>query len=341
MPQTATMIDPLGDFMHGYSISDGTRHVIVFTDKDQDDAPVEASAEVTAREVTNIATTTDTITKLGTKSGNMYTGVEYTPANEPALTGTLTCPSGASCSVDATTAADGTVTINLISGYVFTGSRAAKAEVTAMNADAQATANSSYLAFGVWLNQDSNNDGTDDDPAFGAFAAGGSTAEVAAAVTGTATYNGSATGVYTAGSSVDYFQGDATLEADFGDDAALGTITGMIDSIVAGGNDMDDVIYLNDDGTPVDGNITALGAFAGDARMGFKETVDAVTTYHHNGSWSGQFYNGTANDPDTDADESLVAPGSVAGTFGVTGETGTGDDAVTRSYVGAFGAHKD
>ena len=31
---------------------------------------------------------------------------------------------------------------------------------------------------------------------------------------------------------------------------------------------------------------------------------------------------------------------SVAGTFGVTRETGTGDDTMTESYVGAFGAHK-
>ena len=89
-------------------------------------------------------------------------------------------------------------------------------------------------------------------------------------------------------------------------------------------------------------NITAAGAFAGDARMGFKETIDAVTTYHHNGSWSGQFYNGTADDTTTnDVDESQVAPGSVAGTFGVTGTTGEGDSAMTRSYLGAFGAHKE
>ena len=51
--------------------------------------------------------------------------------------------------------------------------------------------------------------------------------------------------MYTAGSSVDYFQGDAELEARFGTDAEQGRITGMIDNIVAGGNDMDDVILLN------------------------------------------------------------------------------------------------
>ena len=115
----------------------------------------------------------------------------------------------------------------------------------------------------------------------------------------------------------------------------------MIDNIVAGGESMSDVILLNDDGTPDDGNMVAAGTFSGDARMGTATTVDAVTTYTHNGSWSGQFFNGTADDDTTaDVNESHVAPDSVAGTFGVTGTTGMGDDAVTRSYVGAFGAHK-
>jgi hypothetical protein len=336
-PKTAGNIAGLGDFA-GFSISDGTRHAIIFTDKQQGTPAVTAMAAVTARTIDDQGVSGNTVTDLGTRSGNTFTGVTYfegTDTSDPgmAYTGTLTCPVAADVCT-ATTADDGTITVE---GYEFSGSRAARAAVEA----ADAMENNRYLVFGVWLREDSDGNDTADDPDFGAFQDGGSEAPVAVEVTGTATYNGSATGVYTAGSSVDYFQGDATLEADFGDDAALGTITGMIDSIVAGGNDMDDVIYLNDDGTPVDGNITALGAFAGDARMGFKETVDAVTTYHHNGSWSGQFYNGTANDPDTDADESLVAPGSVAGTFGVTGETGTGDDAVTRSYVGAFGAHKD
>ena len=70
--------------------------------------------------------------------------------------------------------------------------------------------------------------------------------------------------------------------------------------------------------------------------------MDAVTTYPYNGEWSAQFYNGTADDDTTaDVNESQVAPGSVAGTFGVTGTMGEGDDAMTRSYLGAFGAHKE
>jgi hypothetical protein len=340
-PKTAGNIAGLGDFA-GFSISDGTRHAIIFTDKQQGTPAVTAMAAVTARTIDDQGVSGNTVTDLGTRSGNTFTGVTYfegTPNDDTdpatAYTGTLTCPVAADVCT-ATTADDGTITVE---GYEFSGSRAARAAVEA----ADAMENNRYLVFGVWLREDSDGNDTADDPDFGAFAAGGGdTAPVADEVTGTATYEGSATGVYTAGSSVDYFQGDATLEADFGDDAALGTITGMIDSIVAGGNDMDDVILLNDDGTPADGNMLAAGTFSGDARMGTATTVDAVTTYTHNGSWSGQFYNGTADDDTTDdVNESHVAPGSVAGTFGVTGETGTGDDAVTRSYVGAFGAHKD
>ena len=347
--KTATMIAGLGDFMHGYSITDGNRHAIVFTDRTQDDAPVTAVTAITAKELVNHAVSGNTITALGTRSGTGYTGVTYyegtaTDDTGTAFTGTLTCPSGTECT--ATTQANGTIAVE---GFVFSGSRQARAAVTAMNEAAQAAANQDYLAFGVWLHEDADGNDTADDPQFGAFATGGSPATLAAAITGTATYNGKATGVYTAGESVDYFQGDATLTASFGTppetgadpDTELGTITGMINNIFAGGRSMTDVIHLNDDGSPADGNILAAGTFSGDARMGTATTVDEVTTYTHNGFWSGQFFNGTPDDTTTtDVDESLVAPGSVAGTFGVTGTVGEGDAAMTRSYLGAFGAHK-
>ena len=333
--KTANPIDKLGAFMRGYSITDNGTHAIVFTDKAQDDAPVEARDAVTFREVENVEVMIDTVTKLGTKSGNMYTGAEYTPTNEAPLMGSLTCPSGATCTVDVTTAADGTVTINSISGYVFTGSREAKAAVVACDAACQAAAND-YLVFGYWLQEDGNADNTANDPQFGAFMGGARTAPVAVEITGMATYAGSATGLYTAGESVDYFEGAATLKAKFGLADVSGTITGTIDDIVAGGQSMEnDVIHLNSGTIGSTGEITD-----GMARMGTPEVEDLVATYPYNGSWSGRFYNGTAdNSATTDVNESHVAPRSVAGTFGVTGTMGEGDDAVTRSYVGAFGAH--
>ena len=344
-PKTVTVIAGLGDF-DGFSIDDGNRHAIVFTDRTQDDAPVTAVTAVPAASLVRDPVSGSTVTDLGTQSGTGYTGVTYydgvgtvddnTDTNL-AFTGSLTCPDATACS--ATTNADGTINVE---GYVFTGSRAATDAVTAMDAAAQVAANQDYLVFGVWLHEDGDGNTTADDPQFGAFANGGSAVtDLAVEITGTATYEGSATGVYTAGESVDYFQGDAMLEADFGANDAQGTITGMIDNIVAGGNTMTDVIHLNSDDTPDDGNMVAAGTFSGNARMGTATTVDAVTTYSHNGNWSGQFFNGTADDTTTTVNESHVAPGSVAGTFGVTGMTGTGDDAVTRSYVGAFGAHLD
>ena len=360
MPQTATMIDPLGDFMNGYSISDGDRHVIVFTDKDQDDASVTAVTALTASEHTNLAVdlTSHTITDLGSKSGTTYSGVTFYEETTVDVTaddhdsgtafmGTLTCPDGDTCNIQ--TNADGEVTA--IMGYEFSGSRAARAAVTPMTDEQQVTANADYLVFGVWLREDSG----DSIPDFGAFAAGGSMAAVDVLVTGTASYTGSATGVYTEGSAVDYFQGRAALTANFGapgvgDDAAAddteeGIITGTIDQIVAGGVSMSDVISLHSDhdrATDTAGNITPTGGITGITSMGDDMVDGNIVTYTYNGTWGGQFYNGTVNDTDTDdVDESLVAPGSVAGTFGVTGTMGEGDDAMTRSYLGAFGAHQD
>ena len=246
---------------------------------------------VTARNLVNAVTgTTNTVTDLGTRSGNGYTGVTFyegTVADDTdpdtAFTGTLTCPTGTACS--ATRNADGTFAVE---GYTFAGSREAREAVAAV----AAAENAEYLAFGVWLQEDGDGNGTADDPAFGAFQGGGSAVTTdtygGAPVTGTATYNGAATGVYTAGDSVDYFQGDATLTANFGapgtatdpeaDDDELGTITGRIHNIVAGGADMSDVIHLNTDGTPEDGNISATGAISGNVRMGMATVTDNVAT---------------------------------------------------------------
>lgn len=353
LPKTADMIAGLGGFT-GYSISDGTTHAIVFTDKQQGTPAVTEVTAITASEHTNLTVdlSSHTITDLGSKSGTTYTGVTFYEAAsvDPtadghdagnAFMGSLTCPSGITCNIQ--TDADGAVTA--ITGYQFTGSRAARAAVAA----AAAAENTNYLAFGVWLQEDGDGNGTADDPAFGAFADGGSDFATPATLTGSATYNGKATGVYTAGSSVDYFQGDATLSANFGtppetgDDTNLGSVTGMIDSIVAGGTAMDDVIILDaidgDAGTDGVQNITATGAINGRARMGdgMTDPVTGVVSYTYTGSWSGQFHGPAAAD---DAEGVDTLPPAVAGTFGVTGTMGEGDDAMTRSYVGAFGARR-
>ena len=340
--QTARAIDDLGDFQ-GYelweddgdetatSVGDRAR-AIVFTNKAKGDDSVLAQTAATARTAENVVVTTDTLTMLGTKSGNTYTGAQYTPTGEAPLTGTLTCPSGTACSVEATTAADGTVTINAVSGYVFTGSREAREEVAA----ADAAENNNYLAFGLWLEE--SDDGATD--TFGAFAAGSTdyAVNVQNAVTGTATYSGVAAGAHhMTGEGVNWFDGVASLTANFGADDAPGTIHGEISNIrVSGGEAMADSIQLGQAGL-TDGQATFNGAaFIGEA------TAPGASTHEFDGTWSGSFFGATADDTDTtDVNESVTAPLAAAGTFGVTRSEGTGDDMMVESFVGAFGAHLD
>ena len=205
-----------------------------------------------------------------------------------------------------------------------------------------ADANDDYLVFGVWLRTDTDTTAAGDQAGVAAFADNGAgLPNFATPVTlyGTASYTGSATGLYTAGSSVDYFEGRARLTANFGDtpaegetDDAAGAVTGTIDEIVAGGNDSADVINLRS------ATLDANGAFSGTARMGEGEIQsDDTVDYPYNGMWSGQFYGEAAES----GEESTTTPMAVGGTFGVTGTMGEGDAAVTRSYLGAFGAYKD
>ncbi|MCY4565616.1 MAG: hypothetical protein OXE40_14225, partial [Gammaproteobacteria bacterium] len=186
---------------------------------------------------------------------------------------------------------------------------------------------------------------------FAAFANGGQEIEDFATyltLTGSATYRGSATGVYTEGSGVDYFEGNAMLMANFGapgtdtdpeaDDDEIGTISGSISGIKVGGVDTTDVISLREANI-----VNAQTAFAGNVRMG-PGTIgdDDMVTYKYNGTWRGNFYGANPAVAATDDAAAIdaAAPDAVAGTFGVTGTEGEGDAAVTHSYVGAFGARR-
>ena len=350
---TATALDPgLGNFM-GYSISDRGNHAIVFTDKMQGTPAVAEVSFIAGEELLDDSVQGNAITDLGTWTGTGYTGVTYyvgaftegTTDTDTAFMGSLNCPSpppADGCS--ASTGADGTITVT---GFRFTGSRAARAAVEA----APAAENMDYLAFGVWLLEDGDaTSDTADPPAFAAFADGGepiaSFADYAT-LTGEAHYSGSAAGVYTQGDSVDYFQASARLTANFGapgiegnaeaDDDEIGTVSGTISSIMAGGVATGDVINLRSADI-----VNANTAFAGDARMGdgVDTDDDDVLEYTYNGTWSGNFYGANADD-DTTADvNEQAAPDAVAGTFGVTGTEGEGDAAVTTTYVGAFGARR-
>ncbi len=349
--QTARKIADLGRFQ-GYEFwendDDATTNTdraraILFTNKQKGMDSVLAVTAATARSATAVVITTASELAKVTSTGTTITGVEWTPSGDTApLTGTLTCPANTAC--DITLGADGAV--SEISGYTFTGSRAAVEAVTA----AVATENNNYLAFGLWLEE--SDDGTTD--TFGAFAVGGTdyAVNVQNAVTGTATYTGRAAGAHhKTGEGVNWFHGDASLTANFGAidtdaergttppaDTSPGTISGEISNIqVNGGEMMSDSIVLRQ-AQLTDGTAT----FNGNARMGAGEIqADDTVEYPYNGTWSGSFYGATADDDGTaDVNESVTAPLAAAGTFGVTMTEGTGDDAVTESFVGAFGAHK-
>ena len=336
--QTAMEIDSLGVFQ-GYDLweDDGTdatgtdlhngdgARAIVFTNKQQGDDSVLDVTAATARSVVAQTVAATELAKV-TSTASTITGVEWTPSGQAALTGTLTC--GDSCSI--TLGADGAVTD--ITGYTFTGSRAAVEAATAANA----AENNDYLLFGLW--SDESDDGATD--TFGAFADGGTGYDVNVqnAVTGTANYSGKAAGAHhRTGEGVNWFDGNARLTANFGTNAAAGTISGAISNIrVNGGEAMSTPIYLGQTALS-DGSATFNGA----AFMG-AETAPGAPTHEFDGTWSGSFFGATEDDTETaGVDESITAPLAAAGTFGVTKSEGTGDDMVMESFVGAFGAHKD
>ena len=310
-----------GDFPHLFDISSGQARVLVFTDKEQETPVV---PEVTAMTLVNATIMADQIASLGESrdDGASFPGAydDDGVADTPAIEGTFTC-AGDSCSLSYTGSGDD-VMVTTATGYTFSGSRES---VKAVAGDEKRD----YLLFGVWLDEAADGDDAGADT-FGAVAMGGEpfTADNVQALEGKATYSGPAVGAHhKTGSGVSSFDGDANLTADFDDADTAGTIEGTIDNIsVDGGDPMEEKIYLVEADLS-DGEST----FEGKAVMGQQEGPGQAD-HTFNGTWSGGFFG--------NGEETTDHPGSVAGTFGVTNTTGTGDDAVTESYVGAFGAHR-
>ena len=306
-----------GDFPHMFDISNDGARVLVFTDKEQETPEVMAvpavvvlNAEATVGNIASVGKSSDYATSFpGTFD---HDGMDTTPAIE----GTFTC-ADSPCGL-VTTGSGDDLMVTTATGYTFSGSREA---VTAVDAASKAD----YLLFGVWL--DENTAGVD---TFGAVATGGQPfiADGVEALEGKATYSGSAVGAHhKTGSGVSSFDGDANLTADFGADDAEGTIEGTIDNIsVDGGDPMEESIYLVE--TPLS---SIVSTFNGRAVMG-QQAGPGQEKHTFNGTWSGGFFG--------NGEKVTDHPGSVAGTFGITNTTGTDDDAVTESYVGAFGAHR-
>ncbi len=175
-----------------------------------------------------------------------------------------------------------------------------------------------YLAGGFWLffpNDLAHTAGY----AAGAFADGSDhfRQENILALQGTATFRGYAAGMYTLrsvdGFDLDTFEGVVNLDADFGAENGLGTVSGSITEVEV-------------DGEPIAATLNLGTAAIGSNNSGFFEgqatgVAEGLTL---EGRWGGQFFGNSESDG---------LPSSVAGTFG-----GRSTDNVAN-FVGAFGAH--
>ena len=181
-----------------------------------------------------------------------------------------------------------------------------------------------YLVGGIWMRVPEDAASVADYE-FGAFMSGSDPFEQdnLAGLTGTATYTGGATAVYSyQPTNRNYFvDGEVRLTADFGDASSLGTIDGTISNITGEGPkpgwyEGGSVVL----GTAQIGDADS-GFFTGDTSTRSSDPDDPVLT----GKWGGRFYgNGAAG----------AHPGSVAGTFG-----GATDDG-SQSFVGIYGARR-
>lgn len=326
----------------------GATHVLAFTDITQQETNTTTSlVSVTAADVAedNPSRITDAGPLTTTNNTQTFTGKydhDEQAATKP-LTGKFTCLN--TCTITRTPS--GGVTA-MTGDFTFTGSRT---DTTY----AAGAADSDYLVFGVWLTETLQSNAASTF-AFGAFAdgnlpyqpVGGHSDANWQALTGTATYKGAAAGVHArpapAGQKfdrVDWFHGDATLNAQFGNNTTqIGTISGRIENIVSHGEPYVDettgaakVIYMDHDvpsNNSTGTNITSSdGTFIGSTRMGKELSAGG---YEFSGSWQGQFYG--AQPSATSDNDAGRHPGSVAGTFGVT----NADESET--FVGAFGAKK-
>ena len=148
----------------------------------------------------------------------------------------------------------------------------------------------------------------------------------------TATYSGSAAGKYAlkpslSAASGGHWTADATLTADFGTEAANGTISGMVENFMAGGEAMDWSVALGETA------LTETGTF--DSATGDPATGDGVVwtiggvAGAEAGAWSG----GLRGEGDNNV------PTVATGMFSATHQAGT--ETIVGQMIGAFGAHLD
>ena len=262
--------------------------------------------------------------------------------NNPPVPGMFSCPAAAAtasppgCSISVK---DGVV--ESILGYVFLQQQ--------RNPGSTSTPDTDYLAWGVWLHVPNNPAAA---ASAGAFASGNDAFEVRAALKGTATYNGVASGIYSAGGMVEYFDADVSLTANFGgtvgadstpttgtvgdnDGLLLGAVTGSVSNIKAGGMDVEGSLTLGR-ARVLSGTAAAASTIANaPSTSGFEgATSGTLAGRAMVGRWGGQFYGPNATES---ADDGTTYPTTAAGTFGADAPGNVNDPV---RILGAFGAWK-
>jgi hypothetical protein len=241
------------------------------------------------------------------------------------VSGTYTCTMGGTDTCSAATDKDGDL-MTLSTGWTFTADEVAE--------DAEAhmvmgvTADDEYVYFGYWLQVFTDDEGVET-IGVNTFTGGVGTAVTAlGSIVGTADYSGKAGGKYAvktlttmgeiASLNTGQFVADVNLTATFGggkvapDDA--NKLTGTVDKFVATG----------------DGDLRKWEVELKEIALGSLAAGGETTG---GGAWSAMFYGASVDDSDTDVDEAMLPPSSVAGTF--DGHFADGH------VIGAYGATKD
>ena len=264
-----------------------------------------------------------------TAANNMVDAAEVAGTYDGAP-GTYRCNRDADCTVTLMRDAMGEVSTTISEGWIFTPDPGAKVYVV----------DTEYASFGVWLKRTTDADGVLTYNMVDTFAMGMPATAAVADVQGTATYAGSALGVYVhnvldpagevASATGGSFTADAELTASFGQittepnistiaPAHFNTITGTIDNFeLAGGEEQNWSVELMRS-LPYDTAGTATVIFSGDTKGGGEP-----------GKYSGQFYGAASRTVDNETEN--FAPSTVAGEFTANFLNG--------NVAGGFGATK-
>ncbi len=330
-------------------------HLVVNTDIQADTQNYNATADIAVAGITANGGVIVAGEVAGDGSNFAATFNENPADNNPPVAGQFRCSTAPATACSISVDASGKVVAN--TGYEFHES------------DGTTRADSDYLAWGFWVTGstlDSLSGTTPPNTAphaqAGAFAYGSDLFVVSPELKGTATYNGDASGLYSAGGMVEYFDADVSLTANFGgtvgadnssadaanDGLLIGAVTGSITNIRAGGMDVAGSLTLEkatvtrtDTGNPAgafltSGALTLDPASGSNSVAGFTDDVSGTLAGRAmDGTWRGQFYG--PNRARTAKAAETEYPTTAAGTFAAEAPGHSGDPV---RIMGSFGTWK-